>query len=126
MKKQLINLTSLFLLASFLVNFLQVPVEVDCVENICEVEEKMSCCKMDRMEMNGCECPEMTTQEIPEKENSMAVPVSVLSKIIASYETVFIKDITRSVSSRVLNNLNYPICSSLNNKIYKKINTFLI
>ena len=125
MKKQLIHLTSLFLLAAFAISF--IPASNAEKETSCNAEEEMTCCAMDDMEMSSCECPEMTRQDKPQKEKTPAIPVTIVNKITAKHEYVVIKDLTIPVlSKRVFNFINSAHYSTLSNKIYKKTNTFHI
>ena len=132
MKKQLKKFISGILLLSL--GFSLVPLYSDnpCVddsnvESICEMTQEMVCCNMDKMEKESCQCPEMTKQDTPEKEDIPAIPATTVSKLIATFQVVIVNDLSAASSSKrnyVLSNSAHY--SNLGNKIYKKINTFLI
>ncbi len=127
MKKQLINFTSFILLSSFLVNFVPIPNETDCVENKCDAMETMSCCNMDKIEMAGCACPEMSEQEKQKPEESPAATTAIISKLVFKVNLIIIKESAlNNPLERIFDNLVSSDYSFQNNKIYKRINSFLI
>jgi hypothetical protein len=130
MKKHILNFTTLLLLVAFSLNFLPIPpAEKSCKENKSTPMQAMSCCNMDemKMDMDECNCPEMTKQDMPKKENIPAVPFTIITKLVVYFDSVLIKDLTIPIfSKRVFDCLNSSQLSSLSNKIYKKTNTFLI
>jgi len=132
MKTQLTKFLSIILLLSFGFNFAPLYsdsncVEESCAEKSCEMSEKMTCCTMVEMEKESCQCPEMTNQDKEEKEKIPAIPVTTITKLIANLEFITLNTLESTDSSkRNFNLLNASHYSTLSNKIYKKINTFLI
>ncbi|KAA3608836.1 MAG: hypothetical protein D8M58_19055 [Calditrichaeota bacterium] len=102
--------------------------EDSCVEETtCEMPREMTCCEMDEMEKESCQCPEMTDQDKTEKENIPAVPATkTTTKLIANIEFVTLSTLESTGSSKNFSLSKASQYSTLSNKIYKKINTFLI